>query len=112
MIKQQLLTKLRQICIDPNVIYENYNGESIKLDSLINIVNENVQNGHKILIFSSFKRVLNNVRRILNENSITNYMIDGECRNKYLRTFDALQVELFSVDSIPFDVKCRIDLTK
>ena len=41
-----------------------------------------------------------------------NYMIDGECRNKYLRTFDALQVELFSVDSIPFDVKCKIDLTK
>ena len=40
------------------------------------------------------------------------YMIDKECKNKYLRTFDALQVELFSVDSIPIDVKCKIDFTK
>ena len=40
------------------------------------------------------------------------YMIDKECRNKYLKAFDALQVELISVDSIPIDVKCKIDLTK
>ena len=40
------------------------------------------------------------------------YMIDKECKNKYLRCFDALQVELISVDSIPIDIKCKIDLTK
>lgn len=54
----QLLTKLRQICIDPNVMYENYDGESIKIEELLRIVNESIENNHKILIFSSFKRVL------------------------------------------------------
>ena len=67
----QLLTKLRQICIDPSVMYDNYNGESIKIDELISIVKENVENGHKILIFSSFKRVLDNVsKRIQRKQSI------------------------------------------
>ena len=37
---------------------------------------------------------------------------DSGLKNKYLRTFDAVQVELISVDSIPIDVKCKIDLTK
>ena len=54
----QLLTKLRQICIVPSVMYENYDGEKIKIEELIRIVKENIENGHKILIFSSFKRVI------------------------------------------------------
>ena len=40
------------------------------------------------------------------------YMVDKECKNKYLKCFDALKVELISVDSIPIDIKCKIDLTQ
>lgn len=78
----QLLMRLRQVCIDPCVMYENYDGESAKIDELLNIVNENIQNGHKILIFSSFKRVLENVKKIFDKNSISNYMIDGSVKSK------------------------------
>ena len=78
----QLLTKLRQICIDPSVMYENYNGERIKIEELIRITKENIENGHKILIFSSFKRVLDNVKKEFEKNKISNYMIDGSVKSK------------------------------
>ena len=77
----QLLMKLRQICIDPNVMYENYDGESVKMEELLRIVNEYVSNGHKILIFSSFKRVLDRVKEMFKNNSISSYMIDGSVKS-------------------------------
>ena len=73
----QLLTKLRQICIDPKIIYENYTDGSNKLDQLEILVNEYTKNNHKILIFSSFKTALNIVKEKLNNNKIKTYMIDG-----------------------------------
>jgi len=73
----QLLTKLRQICIDPKIIYENYTDGSNKLDQLEMLVNEYTKNNHKILIFSSFKTALNIVKEKLNNNKIKTYMIDG-----------------------------------
>ena len=33
-------------------------------------------------------------------------------KNKYLKNFDSLQVDLFSVDSVPIDAKCKIDFSK
>lgn len=51
----QLLTKLRQICIDPKIIYENYTDGSNKLDQLEMLVNEYTKNNHKILIFHHLK---------------------------------------------------------
>ena len=39
-----------------------------------------------------------------------NFMIDSECKNKYLRAFDALKVELIFIDDEPINVKCKIDL--
>ena len=78
----QLLTKLRQICIDPSVMYDNYNGESIKIEELVNIVKENVENGHKVLIFSSFRRVLDNVSKVFSRNDLSYYMINGSVKGK------------------------------
>ncbi len=52
----QLLMKLRQICIDPSVMYENYTGDRVKIDELLRVVKESIENNHKILIFSSFKK--------------------------------------------------------
>ena len=78
----QLLTRLRQICIDPSVMYDNYDGESIKLDELLRIVKENVDNGHKMLIFSSFKRILDNVSLMFSNNNISYYKIDGSVKSK------------------------------
>ena len=73
----QLLTKLRQICIDPSIIYNNYKDGSNKLDELERIVTEYTKNNHKVLIFSSFKTALNIVKEKLNNLKIKTYMIDG-----------------------------------
>lgn len=73
----QLLTKLRQICIDPSIVYDNYTDGSNKIEQLENIVSEYTKNNHKVLIFSSFKTALNIVKEKLNNLKIKTYMIDG-----------------------------------
>lgn len=78
----QLLTKLRQICIDPKIIYDNYEGNSIKIDELINITKKIIENGHKILLFTSFKTALNIVNEKFNQEGITTFTIDGNVTSK------------------------------
>ena len=78
----QLLTKLRQICIDPNVLYDDYKGDSIKLEKLTEIVKDYIKDDHKILIFSSFKRVLDRVKNTFNKEGITSFTINGDVESK------------------------------
>ena len=78
----QLLTRLRQLCIDPSLVFENYKGESTKIDSLINVVRELIDNGHKILLFSSFRSSLDIVRKEFKKKNITYYEINGSVTSK------------------------------
>lgn len=78
----QLLMKLRQVCIDPNILFSNYNGEVIKMEKLLEVVNNYISDGHKILIFSSFKTVVDRVKIMFEENNISSYMIAGDVKSK------------------------------
>ena len=78
----QLLTRLRQLCIDPSLIFENYKGESTKIDNLTNVVKELIDNGHKILLFSSFRSALDIVAKQFKKKNITYYEINGEVPSK------------------------------
>ena len=78
----QLLMKLRQICIDPNILFSNYDGEVIKMEKLLEVVNNFVKDGHKILIFSSFKTVVDRVKSMFDSNNISSYMIAGDVKSK------------------------------
>ena len=78
----QLLTKLRQICIEPKIIYENYSDGSNKIDQLDLLVSEYTKNNHKILIFSSFKTALKIVKEKLESAKIKSFMIDGSVPSK------------------------------
>ena len=40
----QLLMKLRQLCIDPRILYENYTGGSAKIENLVEIVKGIIEN--------------------------------------------------------------------
>ena len=77
-----LLTKLRQICIDPNIIYENYNSDAIKIDKLLEIVHDYIKDNHKILIFSTFKTVIDSVKKHFDNENISSYVIDGTVLGK------------------------------
>ena len=78
----QLLTKLRQICIDPSIIYENYHGGATKIIELIPIIKEIIENGHKILLFSTYKTAIDILNRELTNNDISSYVIDGSVSSK------------------------------
>lgn len=76
-----LLTRLRQICIDPR-LYVDADIRSGKLDALLQILKETIQNGHKILLFSQFASALKLVQKELQENCITTYYLDGSTPSK------------------------------
>lgn len=78
----QLLTKLRQICIDPNIVYDNYKGGSTKIEELVPLIKQIIDNGHKILLFSSYKTAIDIVNRELTNNDISCYVIDGSVPSK------------------------------
>ena len=78
----QLLTKLRQLCIDPKIVFENYKGESTKIENLVKIVLELIANGHKVLIFSSFRTALDVVAKEFKNNNISYYEINGSVDSK------------------------------
>lgn len=77
-----LLTKLRQICIDPRIVFDKYIGGSEKMNEFVNVVKDKVKNGHKILVFTSFRTALELARRELSNNDITSYTIDGSVSSK------------------------------
>ena len=77
-----LLTRLRQVCIDPKIIFDNFNKTSSKIEHLIDVVKEVVSNGHKILLFTSFRTALNIVKDNLTKEGITSYVIDGSVSSK------------------------------
>lgn len=71
------ITKLRQICLDPSVTMENYLGTSGKIDALIEILEQSIEEGHKILVFSQFTSVLKNIGKILKEKQFLYSYLDG-----------------------------------
>src|SRR5699024_2422212 len=70
-----LLTRLRQVCIDPRIIFDGYKKPSSKIIHLLEVIKESIKNGHKILLFTSFKTALNIVKEELDKEQITNYVI-------------------------------------
>ena len=78
----QLLTRLREICIDPGMVFDNYKGDRVKIDELIRLVLETKANGHKMLVFTSYKTALDIVLEEFKKNGITAYSIDGSTSSK------------------------------
>ena len=48
------LTRLRQICCHPSLFMEGYNEGSSKLDQCMEIIQDAINGGHKILLFSGY----------------------------------------------------------
>lgn len=78
----KLLIRLRQLCISPKIVYDNYHDNSSKFENLMKVVKEVIDNGHKILLFTSFRTALDLVRKEFSNNNITSYTIDGSVPSK------------------------------
>lgn len=74
------LTRLRQICCDPSTFVENYDGESGKLEALDDLLEDSINEGHRILLFSQFTTVLKNIAKRLEKNNISYLYLDGQTK--------------------------------
>ena len=77
-----IITRLRQICVDPSTFVDNFTGESGKITALKEIINNKINEGHRFLIFSQFVSALNIVKDEIEKMGIKYYMITGETSAK------------------------------
>ncbi|WP_396276603.1 DEAD/DEAH box helicase [Haloimpatiens lingqiaonensis] len=77
-----LLTRLRQICCHPSIFAENYKGESSKITALLDILNNVLEEGHRVLIFSQFTSMLKNIAEELNYKKIDYMYLDGSIKSE------------------------------
>lgn len=71
------LTRLRQICCHPALFVENYQGESGKMKLLEEIIQESLEGGHRILLFSQYTGMLQLIRKGLDESKTDCLYLDG-----------------------------------
>ena len=96
-----ILTRLRQICCDPSTFIENYSGGSGKLEALDEILENSLEEGHRILIFSQFTTVLKNISKRLDGKEIKYMYLDGstksEKRVEMVKTFNEGDTQVFLI---------------
>mgnify|MGYP002724730327 FL=1 len=76
------ITRLRQICCDPSLLFENYTGESAKREACIELIQSAIEGNHKILVFSQFTSMLELLQADLKANGISFYTITGSTEKK------------------------------
>ena len=71
------LTRLRQICCDPQLCYENYTHGSAKLETCMELLRNAMNGGHKVLLFSQFTSMLEILQKRLEQENIGYYSLTG-----------------------------------
>lgn len=95
------LTKLRQLCCDPSLLYENWEGESSKLDVCMELVEEAIDGGHSVLLFSQFSSMLEIIKKRLSNNHIDHFILTGgtakQKRQDLVERFQNKEVPVFLI---------------
>lgn len=95
------LTRLRQICCDPSLCFENYKGEAAKLEACLQLVQSAIDGGHRMLVFSQFTSMLAILEKKLAESEIPYYTITGstskEKRLQMVKEFNEGDVPVFLI---------------
>lgn len=76
------LTKLRQISNHPSMVMPDYAGDSGKFDEVILRLQNALNEGHKVLIFSQFVKQLALFQNYLTENATPYFYIDGSVKSQ------------------------------
>lgn len=72
-----LLMRLRQICCHPSLFDEHYKKDSGKLLMLEELLNNAIEGGHRVLVFSQFTSMLNIIKKRLDKLKISYFYLDG-----------------------------------
>ncbi len=96
-----MLTKLRQICCEPRMIYENIDEVSSKMKACLELINSYKMNNQKVLLFSTFTKVFDLFEEEFYLNGITYFKLTGttskEKRKEYVDRFQNNEVDVFLI---------------
>ncbi len=91
------LMRLRQICCDPRLLYEDYTEQGSKLEAMMDLINTALDGGEKTLVFSQFTSFLSLIAQELNNQGIAYYTITGATPKKQR----VEMVDAFNEDDTP-----------
>lgn len=95
------LTRLRQICCDPALCFEDYQGEAAKREACLDLVQSAIDGGHRMLLFSQFTTMLELLQKSLDQLGISYYVITGsttkERRLQLVKQFNEGNVPVFLI---------------
>ncbi|MBR1864903.1 MAG: DEAD/DEAH box helicase [Lachnospiraceae bacterium] len=95
------ITRLRQICCDPMLLYEDYTAGSAKLATCMELLKNAVEGGHRILVFSQFTSMLDLLARELDEEGIPFLLLTGSTtkakRRELVERFQAGKADVFLI---------------
>lgn len=95
------LTKLRQLCCDPALIYRDFYEDSAKLTMCMDLIQNAIEGGHKILLFSQFTSMLETIQKKLAEQSVSFYALTGatpkEKRIELVEKFNQDETNVFCI---------------
>ncbi|WP_339160949.1 DEAD/DEAH box helicase [Siminovitchia sp. FSL H7-0308] len=72
------ITRLRQLCCHPLLFLENFQGTSGKLEQLLEIVENSIANGKRLLIFSQFTSMLDIIQTELTKSGYPHFYLNGK----------------------------------
>lgn len=95
------LTKLRQLCCNPALLYENYESPSAKTAMCLDLIRNAIEGGHKVLLFSQFTSMLENLQGELKAEKISFYTLTGstpkEKRLELVERFNGDDTSVFCI---------------
>ena len=95
------LTRLRQICCSPKMLYENYKETSGKLSTCLELVNQAIEGNHKVLIFSQFTSIFPLLGERLKQMKVPYYELTGQTpkeeRIRLVEEFNSNEVPVFLI---------------
>lgn len=74
------ITRLRQLCCHPSLFVDGYEGPAGKLSQLLDVVDECLSSGRRILIFSQFTSMLRIIRSELGQRGFRSFIWTGRLR--------------------------------
>lgn len=95
------LTKLRQICCDPGLLYGGYQNGSAKLDTCMELISNALEGGHKILLFSQFATMLEILSAKLQQQGVRHFLLRGSTtkrkRKEMVEQFQGGKADVFLI---------------
>ena len=95
------LMHLRQLCCDPSLYLEDYREGSGKTDACMDLLEELVENGHQVLVFSQFTSMLDILRDAASKRGLDSLCLTGsntkEQRRNMVEAFQNGEASVFFI---------------